>query len=461
MWSLVFPRPGKSLCSAFVSSLNEIEEKCGKVYGSPDRPLLLSVRSGGAISMPGMMATIHNVGLNEDLNEEHVREHGNEYLCWDNYRRFVQSWGMVSGMQREDFQGLMNEAKERHGVKLKRYFSSKQMRELALAYRKLVRDRGYVLPDDPWVQLVRAIEKVLDSWGAVKANEYRKIMDVSNSWGTAVIVQEMVFGNKSEQAGSGVLFTSHPYRKVQRVALWGDYAYGDQGEDIVSGLVTSCAISVEQAELDGRDLDETLERRFPKIYTKLLAIARNLVYEKRWNPQEIEFTFEGHDPDQLYLLQTRDMITIKKQERFNVFVESQEIGKNVLGKGVGVSGSALSGRAVFSEENVLEMRQKDPEVKLILFRQDTVPEDIKIISMVDGLITSRGGQTSHASVVAVRLEKTCVVGCKHLKVYDTKQYCEIGRTRISFGDAISIDGRNGLLLRGEYATQEEMHILPI
>ncbi len=442
-------------------ALNEVEERTGKQFGSPDTPLLLSVRSGGAISMPGMMATIHNVGLNEELIEEHVRAGGNEYLCWDNYRRFAQSWGMVSGMNREDFQVLMNEAKARHGVKLKRYFSSDQMRELALAYQKLVRERGFVMPDDPWLQLVRAIEKVLDSWGTAKANEYRRVMDVSNSWGTAVIVQEMVFGNKSEHAGSGVLFTSHPYRKVQRVALWGDYAYGDQGEDIVSGLVTSCAISVEQAELDGRDIDETLERRFPRIYAELLAIARDLVYEKRWNPQEIEFTFEGPDPEQLYLLQTRDMITIKKQERLNVFVESEELGKNVLGTGVGVSGSALSGKAVFSEENILAMRNSHPDANLILFRQDTVPEDIKVISMADGLITSRGGQTSHASVIAVRLEKTCVVGCKHLKVYETGNYCEIGDVTISFGDDVSIDGRNGYLLKGKYAVQEEMHILPI
>jgi pyruvate,orthophosphate dikinase len=443
------------------ASLTEIEERTGKVYGSPDKPLLLSVRSGGAISMPGMMATIHNVGFNEELIEEHVREHGNAYLCWDNYRRFVQSWAMISGMRREDFQELMDNAKKRHNVKLKREFSPEQMRELALSYRKLARQRDYDIPEDPWLQLVGAIERVLDSWETRKARDYRKVMDVSNSWGTAVIVQEMVFGNRSGSAGSGVLFTSHPYRKVQRVALWGDYAYGDQGEDIVSGLVTSCAISVEQAELDGRAIDETLERRFPGIYHRLLLIARDLVYEKRWNPQEIEFTFEGPSPDDLYLLQTRDMITIKKKERLNVFVETLNFADYFLGKGVGVSGSALSGRAVFSKENIRELRRKDPDSQLILFRQDTVPEDVKVINMADGLITSRGGQTSHASVVAVRLEKTCVVGCKHLKVYETGQYCEIGDFRIAFGDPVAIDGRNGLLLRGNHETREEMHILPI
>jgi pyruvate, orthophosphate dikinase len=443
------------------SSLNEVERLTGKIFGSPDSPLLLSVRSGSAISMPGMMATVHNVGFNEDLILDYLSRNGNAYLAWDNYRRFLQSWAMVSGMEREDFQELMDEAKARHQVSLKRHFSPEQMRDLALSYQKLIRKRGLGIPDDPWLQLVNAIELVLDSWDTDKAIDYRKIMDVSDAWGTAVIVQAMVFGNRSDKAGSGVVFTAHPYRKVQRVALWGDYAYGDQGEDIVSGLVTSCAVSVEQAQLDGRAVEETLERRFPAIYARLLAISRELVYEKRWNPQEIEFTFEGPEPDDLYLLQTRDMITIKKKEHLNVFVESGELEESYLGQGVGVSGSALSGLAVFTEENINELRRRSPKVPLILIRQDTVPEDIKVINMADGLLTSRGGQTSHASVVAVRLEKTCVVGCKLLRVYETGQYCEIGGHRIGFGDAVSIDGRTGSVLRGLHTTREEFHILPI
>jgi pyruvate,orthophosphate dikinase len=245
------------------------------------------------------------------------------------------------------------------------------------------------------------------------------------------------------------------------VALWGDYAYGDQGEDIVSGLVTSFPISEEQAELDGRAAEESLERRFPLIYERLLAISRELVYDKGWDPQEIEFTFEGPEPEHLYLLQTRDMITIKKKEHFLVFAESPELTQSYLGKGIGVSGSALSGRAVFTEEHILELRAADPQAVLILIRQDTVPEDIKVIDLAEGLLTSRGGQTSHASVVAVRLEKTCVVGCKRLKVYEAGGYCEIGSETIRFGDPVSIDGRKGLLLKGLHPIQEEMHILPL
>lgn len=443
------------------TALTEIETLTGMTFGSPDKPLLLSVRSGGAISMPGMMATVHNVGFNEEMIEEFISQHENGYLAWDNYRRFLQSWAMISGVGREDFQMLMNSAKEKCGVSLKRNFAPEQMKELALSYQRLIRQRGLGIPDDPWLQLVNAIQLVLDSWETQKANEYRKIMDVSDSWGTAVIVQAMVYGNRSEKAGAGVVFTAHPYRKVQRVALWGDYAYGDQGEDIVSGLVSSCAVSVEQAELDGRSVDECLEIRFPKIYKELLEISRELVYEKRWNPQEIEFTFEGEEPEKLYMLQTRDMITIKKKEHLNVFVETPQLDSAHLGSGVGVSGSALSGRAVFTQDNIRDLRTEGLNVPLILIRQDTVPEDIKVVSESEGLLTSRGGQTSHASVVAVRLEKTCVVGCGSLKVYEAEQYCEIAGVKIGFGDMVSIDGRTGQVLLGKHPIQEEHHILPI
>ncbi len=442
-------------------SLSELEQETGRVFGATDNPLLLSVRSGAAISMPGMMATVHNVGTNKELIEEGAMEHGDSYLAWDNYRRFLQSWAMTTGVARDEFQALMDVAKKKHNVSMKGHFSPVQMKELALEYQKLIRQRGIAIPEDPWLQLATAIAMVFDSWETIKASDYRKIMDVSDSWGTAVIVQTMVYGNKSQSSGSGVFFTAHPYRKVQRVALWGDYAYGDQGEDIVSGLVTSYPISVEQAGLDGRQVERTLEVRYPKIYQELLTISRELVYEKRWNPQEIEFTFEGPDPQQLYILQTRDMITIKKQERLQVFGMGPKLKKSYIGKGIGVSGSALSGRAVFTEENIRVLREKDPDVPLILIRADTVPEDIKVINMAEGLLTSRGGQTSHASVVAVRLEKTCVVGCKQLKVYETRQYCEIGETIIRFGDPVSIDGRKGEVMIGMHVTHEEIHILPI
>jgi pyruvate,orthophosphate dikinase len=442
-------------------SLSLLEASTSKQYGYPRNPLLLSVRSGAAISMPGMMATIHNVGLNKDIVEEFANATGQEYLAWDNYRRFLQSWGMAEGMKREQFQVLMNSAKARHNVKVKKDFTPAHMKELALEYQEIIRSEDISIPNDPWLQLIGAVEIVLNSWNAPKTKEYRFLMDVSDSWGTAVIIQDMVFGNLSQNAGSGVVFTAHPYRKVTRVALWGDYAIGDQGEDIVSGLVTTYPISVEQAEIDGRSEANTLENRFPEIYTALLELSRELVYENRWNPQEIEFTFESSEAKDFYILQTRDMITIKKKENLFIFENPDALGPYFLGKGIGVSGSALSGRAVFTRENIDQIRSEDPNSPLILIRQDTVPEDIKEIAQAQGLLTARGGQTSHAAVVATQLEKTCVVGCKDLHVYESEQRCEINGHDLRFGEYVSIDGRKGLFLKGEHAIREEVHILPI
>ena len=462
-WAVVkeFPKARDEFMTRLRLALEDIETRTGKRYGDPLNPLLLSVRSGAAISMPGMMSTIHNVGLNEEIVAEFAAASGQEYLAWDNFRRFLQSWAMAQGVARETFQALMDEAKSRHGVQLKRDFTAAQMQELALEYQKNIRNIGIGIPDDPWLQLTGAVEMVFGSWHAAKTMEYRALMDISDAWGTAVIVQAMVFGNLGPESGSGVLFTAHPYRKVSRVALWGDYAPGDQGEDIVSGLVTTYPVSLEQAEIDGRDAEQTLEKRFPKVYERLLAIARELVYVKRWNPQEIEFTFEGPEADGLYLLQTRDMITIKKQESFQVFKESKCLEKSVLAYGVGVSGSALAGRAVFTRENIEQLKSEDPAIPLILIRQDTVPEDIKEIAMADGLLTARGGQTSHASVVATRLEKTCVVGCHALKVYEADERCEINGVTIRFGDKISIDGRSGALFKGMHPVKKAMQILPL
>ncbi len=462
-WPVVkrFDMARNELMQQIRGHLNKLETQTGKLYGNPQNPLLLSVRSGAAISMPGMMATIHNIGLNQDIVEEFARSSGKEYLAWDNFRRFIQSWGMTCGMAREPFQELMDSAKAHHKVEVKRKFTPDQMKELALSYLKNVRDAGVHIPDDPWLQLIEAVEMVIDSWNAEKSVSYRELMDTSSNWGTAAIVQAMVYGNLDQTSGSGVLFTAHPYRKVSRVALWGDYAFNVQGEDIVSGLITTYPISVEQAEITERYPGNAIEVKFPAIYKELLTLCRELVYEKKWNPQEIEFTFEGPRAEDLYILQTRDMITIKKKEHFDVFVDSKNLQESRLGKGLGVSGSAMSGCAVFTADNIRQLKKQAPDTKLILIRQDTVPEDIKEISIADGLLTARGGQTSHASVVATQLEKTCVVGCKALKVYESEERCEINGHTISFGDQVSIDGRKGLFLKGSHPIKEEVHILPI
>jgi pyruvate,orthophosphate dikinase len=280
-----------------------------------------------------------------------------------------------------------------------------------------------------------------------KARAYREIMGISQDWGTAVIVQAMVFGNLSSSAGSGVLFTANPHRKMRRVVLWGDFTPSNQGEDIVSGLVSTYPISNEQGELSDREEEMVLEETFPAVYDYLDKMAKLLVYEKRWNPQEIEFTFESPEIEDLFILQTRDMVT-KEREAILAFTPSEALYDSYLARGTGVCGGALCGKAVFSLKDIVELREKDPGTALILIRSDTVPDDIKEISMADGLLTARGGQTSHAAIVALRLEKTCVVGCRGLVLLKEKGKCRIKQKEVQIGDYIGIDGRNGSVYFG-------------
>ncbi len=436
--------------SQVYKSVKKLETMTGRGYGDPENPLLLSVRSGAAVSTPGMLATINDVGLNQEIVSGFAEASGNPYAAWDNFRRFLQSWAMAGGMERDAFQLLMNRAKERHNVSKKSQFTPDQMKKLALEYRKEIKDSGIIIPNDSRLQLISAVEMVFDSWNSPKTREYLDLMNLSESWGTAVIVQTMVFGNLGPKSGSGVVFTAHPYRRVRRVALWGDYSDNVQGEDIVGGLVTSYPISVEQAEIDGRSIEFCLEKKFPDIYEPLLALSRELVYEKKWNPQEIEFTFDGCASRNLHILQTRDMITMEKRESLDIFEEAENLDNYVLGKGIGVYGGALSGRAVFTIENIRQLRLEDPDTPLILIRRDTVPEDIKAISMADGLLTAKGGQTSHASITTLRLKKTCVAGCRSLKIVEAEERCEISGQTIRFRDWISIDGIKGLFLKGAH-----------
>ena len=434
-----------------------IEAETGMGFGQPNNPLLLSVRSGALISMPGMMQTIHNVGINEEVVAGLERESNNGFFAWDNYRRFIQSWSMSFNAPRGLFNDLMWAAKIRHGVKKKREFSNTQMADLAWAYHHTAIKMGIPIPTDPWQQLLAAIRQVIASWDATKAQEYRKIMDISDDWGTAVVLQCMVYGNIHNQAGSGVLFTAHPHRKLDRVLLWGDYTAGNQGEDIVGGLVTTNPISLEQSQYDQRDPATSLELCFPEIYKKLRKTARYLVYEQGWNPQEIEFTFDGPQEDNLFLLQSRDMLTSKRSTAvYHRFCETQKLKQSRLARGLGVSGGALCGRAVFNLEQIQRLRATNPNDPQILIRYDTVPDDIKEISLTEGLLTTRGGQTSHAAIVAARMEKICVVGCTSLTVREAIGRCEVDAETILEGDKISLDGNSGLLFKGWHPIESSL-----
>jgi pyruvate,orthophosphate dikinase len=425
-----------------------VELITGKKFGNPQNPLLFSVRSGSSISQPGMMDTFLNVGINEEIAEGTAYKTKNPWFAWDNFRRFMQCYGMAFGLQRDDFDTLMRDFKKMKAVSVKREFSGAEMKSLALIYKKRIMDEGVEVLDDPIEQLMLTIKKVLNSWESPKARVYRKIMGISDDWGTAVTVQSMVYGNFSPTSGTGVIFTHNPKWSEDNLRLWGDFTIGNQGEDVVAGLVTTLPISLIQQENEMRDTDVTLETHFPDIYKTLKDWAGELIYTRGWTPQEIEFTFESPRKEDLYLLQTRNM-AIRERKDVLVF-DFEDMGAEpvLLGNGIGVSGGAMSGRAVFTLDEIARWREKEPETSLILLRGDTVPDDIEEINASDGLLTARGGMTSHAAVVAHRLGKTCVVGCGTLVCNEKRHVGYFDQVPVASGDFLSIDGQDGVVYQG-------------
>jgi pyruvate,orthophosphate dikinase len=430
-----------------------IERLTGKSFGDPQNPLLLSVRSGSSVSHPGMMNTFLDVGINKKLVEGMVAQTGNEWFGWDTYRRFLQSYGMAFGLSRDDFDAIIADFKERTGLPYKRDFSGEQMKNIALTYKTLIQDSHIEIHESPVDQLHTAIWKVFDSWDSKKARTYRNIMGISDDWGTAVTVQAMVFGNLSQESGSGVYFTHSPRWSGDMILLWGDFTIGNQGEDVVSGLVRTFPISRRQAQLENRTEAGSLEALFPRIYGELRDWAKVLVYRKKWSPQEMEFTFESAQTEDLYFLQTRDMAM---RERKKVYSFDMPPGKEaqLIGHGIGVSGGAMAGRIVFTLDEVQHWRSKEPDTSLILVRGDTVPDDIREIYEADGLLTARGGSTSHAAIVAHRLGKTCVVGFADLVCVEKDRVCSLDEIQLTSGDWISIDGSEGSVYMGKMKISE-------
>jgi len=263
----------------------------------------------------------------------------------------------------------------------------------------------------------------------------------------------MVYGNISEKSGSGVIFTHNPRWSGDTLKLLGDFTVGNQGEDVVSGLVRTNPISIFQQEIEMRDTDITLETHFPQIYNALKAWAHDLIDEKKWSPQEMEFTFESPSVKDLYLLQTRDL-AIRELKKALTFDYHEKNRAAYLGHGIGVSGGALSGRLVFNLKEIEEWRINEPDTNLILARADTVPDDIREIHAADGLLTAKGGLTSHAAVVAHRLGKTCVVGCGDLICDEWGKSCSFNQTLVKSGDYISIDGHEGSVFGGLIKVKE-------
>jgi phosphohistidine swiveling domain-containing protein len=423
----------------------DLERQTGRRLGDHRRPLLLSIRSGAAISLPGLMTTFVNVGLNDELAEALSKEPGFEWAAWDAYRRFLQSWAMSSGVDRDFFDAIMSEFKNRYGVARKLEFAPEHMREMAFAYKDRAREGGVVFVNDPFGQVVSCIFKVLDSWDSPHTRLYRQYIGVAEEWGTAVVVQRMVFGNLSRESGSGVTFTHNPLEPYSRqVRLFGDFAPRTQGEDLVGGLVFPLPISEAQrlGSPRYRGIEHSLERDYPGVYQELLTVARDLVGEREFDPQEIEFTFESPNARDFYVLQKRAVVQDQAKHAPYFDTSAPAYGTPVA-VGMGVAGGAYSGRVAVNAEQIDKLLAEAPEENIVLLRPDTVPEDIAIITRVDGLLTARGGATSHAAVTAKRLGKTAVVDCMDLEVIEHQGTARLAGKELRAGDWLSIDGRTG------------------
>lgn len=429
--------------------LYRIELATDKEFGNPDNPLMLSVRSGTAISMPGAMDTILNVGMNDVITKRLSQKPGYEWLAWDSYRRLLQSWGMAFGMSRDDFDNIMEIHKVKFKVDHKTEFSPVAMHEIAMAYKKTLADNEIDFVEDVFTQLIITTNFVFESWSSDRAKAYREHLEIADEWGTAVVVQQMIFGNISHKSGTGVIFTQDPTKEEEGVSLYGDYTFRSQGEDIVSGLVKPRPVSKNQESATNGNT--SLEVMYPQIYKRLQEMAIELTEKLGYSPQEVEFTFESDDPDDLYILQIRDQDMASRQS-INVFKSGHE-NMDLVGRGIGVGGGAMNGRVAFDQDNISMLREKYPDDKIILVRPDTVPDDIGMIFETDGLLTGKGGATSHAAVTAVRLGKISVVNCTSLQVDEDEKKCLLSDILFVAGDKISIDGNLGNVYKGNYSIE--------
>jgi pyruvate,orthophosphate dikinase len=356
---------------------------------------------------------------------------------------------MSHGLGRELFDGLIRDAKRRHAVEKKALLASRQMAELAEDYRALVLDHGVGLIDEPFEQLLACIERVRGSWSSEGARLYRRKLQISDGWGTAVIVQAMVFGNIGGRSGTGVMLTRPPSWESDAVEPHGDFVVQGQGDDVVAGLVETFPISERQRLAERPAAAISLERTFPEVYGALAEAARILVDEQGMNHQEIEFTFEGDRRADLYVLQTRDTVTAPSSV-LPAFAATPALRAAKVATGIGVGGGALSGRIAHCLADVRRLRARFPREPVILLRRDTVPDDIPVVLEVDGLLTAVGGATSHAAVAAKRLGKTCVVGARPFDVEGREGPSRMGRWVVRTGDRLSISGIDGSVYLGAH-----------
>jgi pyruvate,orthophosphate dikinase len=453
----------KSLAQEVNKNLSRLERVTKKKLGATENPLLVSVRSGSARSMPGMMETILNLGLNARSVEALARSTKNDRFAWDAYRRFVQMYStVVIGLPKEELEEKLRAMKSRRGVKDDTQVPAAGWRELVGEYKKFFKQKtGKDFPEDPKEQLWGAIGAVFESWNAEKAVTYRRVERITGLLGTAVNVMQMVFGNTGENSGTGVCFTRDP--STGGKIFYGDFLLNAQGEDVVAGIRTPM------------HLDE-MSKRMPKIYRQLER-ARNLLETHYRDMQDMEFTVEDGT---LYMLQTRTgkrtptatfkmavdmakegLITkeeavtrIKAEDIERLFypvidpqVAREELAKRKLATGINAVPGAAAGKVVFTAEEAEAMARNGD--KVILVRRETSPEDVGGMYVAQGIVTATGGKTSHAAVVARGWGKCCVVGCEDLNIdYSSKSVSVNGRV-IRQGDWITLDGNEGLVYEGQ------------
>ncbi|MDD3464320.1 MAG: PEP/pyruvate-binding domain-containing protein [Candidatus Cloacimonetes bacterium] len=430
-------------------NITRLESQTGLRYGDPEAPLLFSVRSGAPMSLPGAMATFLNIGLNDEITLKLSTHPNYGWTAWDCYRRLIQSWGMAYGIDRDEFDAVMISFKRRHKVKLKTQFTPLQMRQMSESYKKVLARHKLELEQDVFLQVKQAIMHVLDSWNTDRARLYRQKLQIADDWGTAVTIQKMVLGNICLDSGTGVLFTHAPWNKAPGITLNGDFTLCSQGEDVVAGLVHTLPISEQERKQSKQKVELSLEKDFPQIYDRLFSLASHLLDERGYPHQEIEFTFESPARDQLYILQTRNQV-ITKARAYTVFnVPKREL--KLLGNGIGIGKGVINGLIAISRADIDAL--KDRGQPLILVRPDTVPEDMELLFDCQGLLTSRGGVTSHAAVTAIRLGLVGIVNCRQLKVFEDQNNCRIGETLFKPGDEIAIDAGSGAIYLGHYPVE--------
>ncbi|MBP3766650.1 MAG: pyruvate, phosphate dikinase [Bacilli bacterium] len=439
--------------------ITKLESITGKKFGDLENPLLVSVRSGARASMPGMMDTILNLGLNEEVTEVMAKKSNNPRWAWDCYRRFIQMYSdVVMEVGKKYFEELIDEMKAKKGVKLDIELNADDLKELAHEFKREYKNKlGVEFPDDAKEQLMGAIKAVFRSWDNPRANVYRRDNDIPYSWGTAVNVQSMAFGNMGDDCGTGVAFTRNP--ATGEKGLFGEFLTNAQGEDVVAGVRTPMKIS-------------EMEEKFPEAFEEFKKVCQILEEHYR-DMQDMEFTVEH---GKLYMLQTRngkrtakaalkiacDLVDegARTEEEAVLMIDPRNLDtllhpqfdeaelkvKQPIGKGLGASPGAAAGEVVFTAKDAEDFAKKGH--KVILVRLETSPEDITGMKAAEGILTVRGGMTSHAAVVARGMGECCVSGCGDIIIDEAKKEFILGGITFHEGDTISIDGSTGNIYEG-------------